>query len=545
VNRFCRFISVGFIVCALNPPATLVAYPQQKPSRDVGQVGNLPAAESRADAPEKHNDVGQVGNLPAPGSHVTDPQEKQPAKVKGGKSEPHVDVPGSWSAALGTAPAHGITTHAAQIREWWKNLRDSKLDSLIEMAFTDNLDLKIAERRVREARAASGVAKAARYPEIAQSDLVARRRSVIQTPGGLAAVEGTAFQIGFDANWELDFFGGVRNSVRAAAAEVIVAEESERDVMVTMIAEVARNYVALRGYQRQLAVTRANIETQRDTRDLTAVRARAGLATDLDVSRVEAQLARTESAVPTLEAAAADAVHRLAVLLGTAPPGSQGTASGTTPAALSASLLAGLQTPESIPPVPAEIPIGLPAELLRRRPDIRRAEAEILAEAARLGMARSELYPKFVLSGALGRFANGGGGLTLGVGNFFALGPSVRLPIFNAGRIRSNIKAQDERVNQALLRYENAVYVAVQEVDNSLADYEAGRQQLAHLEKAVSSSRRAVDLSRELYTAGLADFLSVLEAQNALYANEDELAQSEAAVVLNLVALYKALGGGW
>ena len=499
-----------------------------------------------ANAQENHpRGVGQVANLPPPGSRDANSQEKPPRGTKATNRPPRVDVPASWSAAVSSAPAHGITTQTAQLKEWWKNLRDPKLDSLIEMTFTNNLDLKIAERRVLEARAASGLAKAARYPEIAQTDLIARRRSVIQTPGGLAAVEGTTFQIGFDANWELDFFGGVRNSVRAAAAEVTVAEESERDVMVTMIAEVARNYVALRGYQRQLAVTRANILTQRDTRDLTAVRARAGLATDLDVSRVEAQLARTESAVPGLEAAVADAIHRLAMLLGTAPPSSSGTTRGTSRAALSASLLAALQTAEPIPPVPSEIPIGLPSELLRRRPDLRRAEAEILAEAARLGVARSELYPKFVLSGALGRFANGGGGLTLGVGNFFALGPSVRLPIFNAGRIRSNIKAQDERVNQALLRYENTVYVAVQEVENSLADYQGQREQLAHLEQAVSSSRRAVDLSRELYTAGLADFLSVLEAQNALYANEDELAQSEAAVVLNLVALYKALGGGW
>jgi NodT family efflux transporter outer membrane factor (OMF) lipoprotein len=446
---------------------------------------------------------------------------------------------------MGAASDYGLTNQPAQLQQWWKNLRDPQLDRLIQQAFVNNLDLKIAQRRVREARAARGVAGAARYPEIAEDSTVARRRSVIQTPSGLAAVEGTGFQVGFDANWELDFFGGVRNSVRAATAEVTVAEESERDVMVTMVAEISRNYVALRGYQRQLAVTRANISAQRDTRDLTAVRARAGLATDLDVSRVEAQLARTESAVPGLEAGVADAVNRLAVLLGTSLGGSSPTGAGAPPASVSASLLAGLRTAEPIPPVPSEIPIGLPPELLRRRPDIRRAEGEIIAEAARLGVARSELYPKFVLSGALGRSANGGGGLTLGVGNFFALGPSVRLPIFNAGRIRSSIRAQDERVNEALLRYENTVHVAVEEVENALADYQGHRDELSHLEKAVSSSRRAVDLSRELYTAGLADFLSVLEAQNALYANEDELAQSEAAVVLDLVALYKALGGGW
>ena len=538
MNQPGRLLCLCLIASTLNSLTSVVAYSQE---REVRQVGKLSAQDGAANSRE----AGQVANQPAQEGFAAPRKEKRPRKTKAATRAPRVDVPGSWSVAMGALSGYGITNQSAELQQWWKNLRDPQLDRLIQQAFVNNLDLKIAQRRVREARAARGVAGAARYPEIAEGGTIARRRSVIQTPDGLAAVEGTAFQVGFDANWELDFFGGVRNSVRAATAEVTVAEESERDVMVTMVAEISRNYVALRGYQRQLAVTRGNISTQRETRDLTAVRARAGLATDLDVSRVEAQLARTESAVPELEAGVADAVNRLAVLLGTSPGGSPANGAGAPSTSLSASLLAGLRTAGPIPPVPSEIPIGLPSELLRRRPDIRRAEGEIIAEAARLGVAKSELYPKFVLSGALGRSANGGGGLTLGVGNFFALGPSLRLPIFNAGRIRSSIRAQDERVNEALLRYENTVYVAVEEVENSLADYQGHRKQLAHLEEAVSSSRRAVDLSRELYTAGLADFLSVLDAQNVLYTNEDELAQSEAAVVLDLVALYKALGGGW
>jgi NodT family efflux transporter outer membrane factor (OMF) lipoprotein len=462
---------------------------------------------------------------------VAYPQQVRQKKSKHGSKRPTVDLPQSWSSSP------GVSAQAAELKEWWKNLRDARLDGLIDQALRANLDLKMAGSRVLEARAARGVANAARYPEINRTDLVGVRRSVIQTPAGVNAVEGSVFQFGFDANWELDFFGRVRNSVKAATAEVTAAEESGRDVMVTLTAEVARNYVALRGYQRQLAVTRANIDTQRDTRDLTAVRARAGLATDLDVSRVEAQLARTESAVPPLEASVANSIHQLAVLLGKAP--------GSLPGALPGTQLAELRTPEPIPLVPSEIPIGLPSELLRRRPDIRRAEAEILAETARLGVARSELYPKFVLSGLLGRFASGATGLGLGVGNFFSLGPSVTMPIFNAGRIRSNIRAENERVNQAVLRYESTVNLAVQEVEDSLASYGGERERLASLEKAVASSRRAVELSRELYTAGLSDFLSVLEAQNALYDNENAEAQSESAVVVSLVALYKALGGGW
>jgi multidrug efflux system outer membrane protein len=441
------------------------------------------------------------------------------------RKQPRVEVPETWT----TSPAEGVSTQAAQLKDWWKDFHDAQLDALVEQALTANTDLKIADARVNEVRAMRGVADSARYPTIEQSDVIARRRTVIQTPKSIGVVEGGLFQIGFDANWELDFFGGVRNSVKAATAEVIAAEESRRDVMVTVIAEVARNYIALRGYQRQLDVARSNISTQRDTRDLTAVRAKAGLATELDVSRAEAQLAFTETVVPELEALIANSTHRIGVLLGK-PPGA---------------LRSQLQTAEPIPATPPEVPIGLPSELLRRRPDIRRAEAEIGAQTARLGVARSELYPKFQLTGLLGRTATTPGGLTLGLGNFFSIGPSIRLPIFNAGRIKSNIKAQDARLDQAILLYEDTLRRSLEEVENSLTSYEREREQRAQLEKAVASNRRSVELSRELYVAGLEDFLSVLVAQKALYASENQLAQSEAAVAINLVAVYKALGGGW
>jgi len=452
-------------------------------------------------------------------------QTGEPKKPKLKIKQRRVEVPETWS----TPPSEGINTRVAQLKEWWKNFHDPQLDWLVEQALAANTDLKLADARVNEVRATRGIANAGRYPTIEQSDLVARRRTVIQTPHSIGAVETGVFQVGFDAHWELDFFGGVRNSVKAATAEVGVAEESRRDVLVILIAEVARHYIAVRGYQRQLDVARSNISTQRETRDLTAVRAKAGLASELDVSRAEAQLASTEAVVPELEALIANTAHRLGVLLGK-PPGS---------------LLADLRTAEPIPATPPEIPVGLPSELLRRRPDIRRAEAEIVAQTARVGVARSELYPKFQLTGLLGRTATSPAGLTLGLGNFFSIGPSIRLPIFNAGRIRSNIKAQDARLDQAILLYEDTLRRSLEEVENSLTSYERAREQQAQLEKAVASNRRSVELSRELYLAGLSDFLSVLEAQNALYNSENTLAQHEAAVAINLVSLYKALGGGW
>jgi multidrug efflux system outer membrane protein len=448
--------------------------------------------------------------------------KKQKKQVK----TPQIEIPETWS----TSPEDGvITPQVDQLKEWWKKFQDPQLDHLVERALSANTDLKIADARINEVRAIRGIANSARYPTVGQSNIIAGRRSVIQTPTSPGAVQGGLFEIGFDARWELDLFGGVRNSVKAATAEVVVAEESRRDVMVTVVAEVARNYIALRGYQQQLVVARNNIDSQKDTRYLTEVRAKAGLATELDVKRAEAQLASTESVVPELEALITNTAHRLGVLLGR-PPGA---------------LLADLQTVEPIPSVPAEVPVGLPAELLRRRPDIRRAEAEIMAETARLRVAKSERYPKIELTGLLGRTASSPGGLTLGLGNFFFGGVGIRLPIFNGGRIRSNIKAQDARLDQAILAYEDTLRHSLEDVENSLTSYEREREQRTKLEQAVASNRRSVELAKELYTAGLSDFLSVLEAEKELYRSENDLAQSEAAVSINLVALYKALGGGW
>ncbi len=438
------------------------------------------------------------------------------------KKQPQVEVPPAWTT-------EGSNSETAQLKEWWRNFHDPQLETLVAQALATNGDLRIAAARVREVRALRGVANSARYPTLDQTGVIAGHRTILQMPNSSLAVEHGLFQTGFDANWELDFFGGVSSSVKAATAEVVVAEESQRDVMVTVVAEVARNYIALRGFQRQLAVTRSNIDTQRDTRHLTAVRAKAGLATDLDVARAEAQLASTEAAVPELEALVTNTSHRLDILLGRTP----------------GALLAELEKTQPIPAAPVEAPMGLPSELLRRRPDLRRAEAAILVESAKLGIARSELYPKFELSGLLGKTATSPGGFTLGLGNFFFGGVGVRLPIFNRGGIRSNIRAQDARLDQSILQYEDTVRQAFAEVETSLTSYEREREQRAKLQQAFASNRRAVELAQELYIAGLSDFLSVLEAQKELYRSEDELAQSEARVSTNLVALYKALGGGW
>jgi multidrug efflux system outer membrane protein len=334
-------------------------------------------------------------------------------------------------------------------------------------------------------------------------------------------------QSGFQARWEVDLFGGLRKNLKAARVEAVASEETRRDVLLVVTAEVARHYVELRGLQQQLAIAERNRDAQKEMLHLTRVRADAGLATELDVQRQAAQLASTESEIPVLESAKAQAMHRLGVLLGEQP----------------SALVAELEGPQPLPATPPEVPVGLPAELLRRRPDVRRAEAEITAAMARVGTARSDLFPKLVFSGLSGRQATDLSGLTLGAGNFFAAGPGIQLPLFTGGRIRSNIKVQEARLEQAQRRYEQEVLAAFEETENALAAYRREQDRRANLAAAVSASRSAVALSRELYVAGLGDFLSVLDAQRAQFAAENELARSDSTVRSNLIALYKALGG--
>jgi NodT family efflux transporter outer membrane factor (OMF) lipoprotein len=310
---------------------------------------------------------------------------------------------------------------------------------------------------------------------------------------------------------------------------VAASEENRRDVLVSLLAEVARNYIELRGLQRQRAVAIANAEAQKQTLELSSSRFRAGVANELDVKRAEALVATTESAIPSLEAAIARAIHRLNVLEGRQPE---------TP-------LVNPNDDAKIPAAAGQVPVGLPSELLRRRPDIRRAEREVAAATARVGVATADLFPRFSLTGGLGLQSSTFGDLPEGNSLFWSLGPSFRWPIFTAGRIRANVRAADERQEQALIRYEQTVLLALEDVENSLVNYGKEQTRFRSLQAAVAANRRAVEMSTELYNRGLIDFLSVLEAQRQLFASEDQLIASERTLSANLVALYKSLGGGW
>jgi NodT family efflux transporter outer membrane factor (OMF) lipoprotein len=445
---------------------------------------------------------------------------------------PQVSVPQRWTVA----PARGTSTKPPAQDEWWAAFQDPELNSLVERAVGRNLDLKLALERVQEARAARGIARSGYFPSVdATASSTRNRQRVIAAPSGqrtspaFVPIEYNNFQGALGASWELDVFGGVRRAVRAATADVAAAEENRRDVLVILLGDVGRVYAQLRGFQRRLEIANKNIKTQQDTLDLTTARAKAGLATELDVSRAAAQLESTKAVVPTLLSGIDISIHRLSVLLGEEP----------------GALRSELEKTSPIPSAGPDVDVGLPSDLLKRRPDIRRTDAQLAAATARIGEAKADLFPRFVLSGTAGRQATQLHDLTLGAGNFFATGPGISLPLFTGGRIRSNIAVQTSRQRAALISYQSTILTALEEVQNALVNYSQEQERRDRLNQAVEQSQLAVDLATEQYRAGLVDFLSVLDAQRELYANEDQLVQSQGSVTTDLIALYRALGGGW
>jgi NodT family efflux transporter outer membrane factor (OMF) lipoprotein len=436
----------------------------------------------------------------------------------------------TWAAAS----IRGVSTEKPAA-EWWNSFHDEELTRLIQRAVAKNLDLRLAAARVDEARAARGIAKAAFYPSVGVTTSAERLREWVAAfnPGANAPtfhpVELNNFQVGFDSAWEIDVFGRIRNEVKAASANVRSAEEDRHDVLVVLLGEAARSYADLRGFQLRLDIAEKNIRTQEDTVHLTQTRAAAGLATQLDVSRAVAELETTNAVVPSLRSAIAASIHRISVLLGEEPTALENE----------------LETSAPVPVVPPDVPVGLPSDLLKRRPDVRRADDEVASAAANVKVAKADYFPKFTLFGSAGRQATQLHDLSLSLGNFFAVGPAISLPIFTGGRIRSNVAVQNARWKQTQLFYHSTVLTSLEETENALVNYSQEQERRDRLQAAVSQNQAALELSRELYTSGLGDFLAVLDAQRQLYGNEDLLAQSQTAVTMNLIALYKALGGGW
>lgn len=439
---------------------------------------------------------------------------------------PKSDMPPKWSEGSNT----GETLPEVELTRWWTVFKDVELDSLIGRSAQNNKDLKLAEARIREARAQRGVVAAGAYPTVeTAANYSYSHFSEYGPSSGRNEKSPDLYQAGFDAKWELDFFGGVRRAVEAANADIQASEEMRRDVLVTLFAEVARNYLEVRGLQLRLSIAHGNIKLQRQTLELTRERFAAGLSSELEVAQARAQLSNTEALVPALESAERQGIHRLSVLLGLAP----------------GALLEELVKAAPIPTAPPEVPVGLPSDLLRRRPDIRGAERQLAAATARIGAATADLFPKFSLTGALGQQSFHLVDLAASGSTFWSMGPTITWPIFEGGKIRSNIQVQDARQEQALITYEKVVLTALRDVEDALVAYIKEQTTRRSLAQSLEATRLAFEIANELYSKGLVDFLNVLESQRSLQLTQDQLAQSDQRITTNLVALFKALGGGW
>jgi NodT family efflux transporter outer membrane factor (OMF) lipoprotein len=418
------------------------------------------------------------------------------------------------------------------VTAWWKTFHDPELDSLINRAAQANLDVKIAEARVREARAQLGAADADFGPTVDATGSYTRERL---NPNGVLPVPPSmskplnVYQAGFDASWEIDVFGGERRNTEAADAELSAAEFGRRDALVTLLGEVARNYVEARGYQRRLEIAHENIQAEQDAVTLASDSFQKGLTSELDVRQATTLLATTQADVPTLESSLKISIHRLSVLLAQ-PPGA---------------LLAELSATAPIPSTPPEVPVGLPADLLQRRPDVQQAERELAAATANIGVATADLFPKFYLTGATGEQSISASSWFAPGSTFWSVGPTVQWRIFDANRIHSNIQLQNARQEEALARYEKTVLGSFEDVEDALVAYANEQVRRQSLDQAAASSQDALHLANQRYANGLASFLDVLDAERTLYATQDQLAQSDRTIAVNLITLYKALGGGW
>lgn len=421
-------------------------------------------------------------------------------------------------------------THSADqvSANFWLEFRDPMLAELIDSAVLANHDLRIALLRLAETRALRRETSFDLAPTITAAAAYGEQRSSIAQTGALLPREQNLYEAGFDAFWELDFFGRVRRGVEASRAETQGAAAGLHDVRVTVVAEVSRTYFELRGQQQQLEVARRNVDNQRMTLELTAVRLEAGRGTALDTSRAEAQLEGTLTTIGPLEAAIARSIHRLGVLTGRAPAAWQ----------------ARLAEPQDLPVLPVITAIGDPATLMRTRPDIRVAERALAADTARIGIAVADLFPRVSFVGSVGLASAEASELgDAGTGTRF-IGPALSWAALDLGRVRARIAQAQARAGASLAAYEQSVLRALEEVESSLATHTGTRDRLAHASRAARASTTAADLAKFRFENGAIDFLEVLEAERSRLEAEDRLARTRADAATSLVALYKALGGG-
>jgi NodT family efflux transporter outer membrane factor (OMF) lipoprotein len=460
---------------------------------------------------------------------------------------PAPEVPAAWAASASppsSAQAGRFTEASANDGAWWTAFDDPELTSLVQRAAAANLDAKQAVLRIAEARAQRDIAASAGWPSLGADASAQVNRLSQSTPTGalfskvgqFPGLSGVSipnpyeqYQLGFDASWEIDLFGRVRRSVEAAKADTEASIEDSRAVVVSVLGEVARTYIDLRGAQARRQIVADTIATERDLLDLAGQRRQAGLGSDIEVVRAGAEASAAEAQLPSLDQQITVDINALSKLLALEP----------------GALRAEFETAKPVPPTPPLAPIGLPADLARRRPDIREAEARLHAATARVGVAVGDLYPKLTLSAGGGYQSQSLSTLTHWASRFLSAGPTVDLPIFEGGRLRATVRLQDVKEKEAALAYSTTVLSALHEVDDALAAYGADQARQTSLSQTVNRNREAVDLARQRYASGVGAFIDVLDAERTRQQNALLLAQGTTAISTDLVVLYKALGGGW
>lgn len=431
----------------------------------------------------------------------------------------------------------GLTARSQPVVRWWETFNDATLNKLIAEAYAQNLSLQIAGARVLQARAQLGIAFGELYPQSQVAGGSISKRKISENLGPIRDIERfidldtefTTSQVGFDAQWELDVWGAQRRGTEAAKANLAAQVANYDDALVTLTGDVAAIYINIRALQEGLAIARTNIALQQSSADLTELRFNNGVTTELDVQESKALLNNTKALVPGLETDLQQAKNALAVLLGKTP----------------SKMTSLLGTSGRIPRARSNVAVGLPAELLRRRPDIRAAELEAATQSAQLGIALSDLYPQFILSGAIGVQASSGNDLFTANSGTGLVSAGVVWNIFNYGRIKNNVRAQDAVFQALIANYQNTVLVAYSEVENAMVAYKQARRQVGFYQQSAEASMRAVEIATNQYRDGAADYDRVLNAQTALLQSQANLIDARAQVSENLVAVYKGLGGGW
>jgi len=417
-----------------------------------------------------------------------------------------------------------ISGAPADTEDWWEVFEDPILDHLVRMAYDQNLSLRIAGLRVLEARAQLGIAAGSLYPQ--QQEINAEAAWATQEgPGAFSA-----YSAGFDVAWELDFWGKFRRGIQSANANLLASIAGYDDVLVTLTAEVARSYILIRTLEERIHIAQQNVELQKRSLQMVEARFKFGAVTELDVQQAKTLLHSTEALVPQLLLSLNQTRHALAILLGLPPE----------------DLSHILGDSGSLPTIPAQVAVGMPAELLRRRPDIRRAELQAAAQGARIGIARGEMLPSFSLFGTLGWSGTNAANASLADPAFSAAaGPAFKWPIFNYGRLRNRVRVGDARFEQAMTGYQNSVLNAAREVEDAMTGFFRSAQEADALKNSVDAAKRSTEISMLQYKEGLADYTRVLDSTRSLAAQWDRYTQTRGDIAINLIGLYKALGGGW